>query len=70
VGQRTGGLGYKLLGTFINTKHSNHIEGKSTATLEDNDIHSNTGPGVRVTGEGFQALLKSNHIHDGKNAGV
>jgi parallel beta-helix repeat protein len=46
------------------------IGDKATATLKDNDIHSNTQPGVVVNGDGSQALLKSNRIYDGKNGGV
>jgi parallel beta-helix repeat protein len=47
-----------------------YIDDKATATLEDNDIHSNTEPGVHVTDEGSQALLKNNRIHDGKDMQV
>ena len=49
-------------GVFINKEAS--------ATLENNNIHSNTKGGVQVQGEGTKAVLRDNRIHDGKSSGV
>jgi parallel beta-helix repeat protein len=49
-------------GVFINTGAS--------ATLESNNVHSNTLCGVTVFGEGSEAMLRGNRIHDGKSSGV
>ena len=42
----------------------------ASATLENNDIHSNTDAGVNVLGEGSEAVLRGNRIHAGKMSGV
>jgi hypothetical protein len=46
------------------------ISRKAKATLEVNNIHSNTLAGVQVKGECSEALLDGNHIYNGINAGV
>jgi parallel beta-helix repeat protein len=46
------------------------ICGKAEATLENNDIHSNTLAGVYARGEGSEAVLKTNTIRDSKDSGV
>ena len=43
---------------------------KAKVTLENNNIESNTLAGVQVGDEGSEAVLRDNHIHDGKEAGV
>jgi parallel beta-helix repeat protein len=42
----------------------------ASATLENNNIHSNTLFGVQVGDEGSKAVLRGNSIHDGKDTGV
>jgi parallel beta-helix repeat protein len=42
----------------------------ASATLENNNIHSNTEAGVQVQDEGSEAVLRGNRIHDGKGEGV
>jgi hypothetical protein len=46
------------------------IIASSKATLDDNYIHSIAGNGVLVAGEGSEAVLRNNRIHNGKRAGV
>jgi parallel beta-helix repeat protein len=47
-----------------------HITDGASATLENNNIHSNTQQGVTVQDEGSKAVLRGNRIHDGKESGV
>jgi parallel beta-helix repeat protein len=42
----------------------------ASATLENNDIHSNTDDSVYVFGEGTVAVLRGNRIYDGEANGV
>ena len=42
----------------------------ASATLENNNIHSNTEAGVDVHGEGTEVVTRGNLIHDGKREGV
>jgi parallel beta-helix repeat protein len=42
----------------------------ASATLENNNIDSNTLCGVEVKGEGSDAVLRGNRIYDGKQGGV
>jgi parallel beta-helix repeat protein len=42
----------------------------ASATLENNNIHSNKESGVHVQDEGSEAMLRGNRIHDGKEEGV
>jgi parallel beta-helix repeat protein len=42
----------------------------ASATLENNNIHSNTLNGVDVAGEGSEAVLRGNRIYEGKAEGV
>ena len=46
------------------------IHGGASATLENNNIHSNTKVGVEVQDQGTVAMLRSNTIHDGMSTGV
>jgi parallel beta-helix repeat protein len=46
------------------------INDGASATLENNNIHSNVESCVQVYGEGSQAVLRGNHIQDGKMFGV
>jgi parallel beta-helix repeat protein len=46
------------------------VMSKGKATLEDNDVHSNAYAGVIVQGEGSKAVVRKNHIYDGKEGGV
>jgi F-box protein 11 len=46
------------------------VSSKATATLEDNDIHSNAYAGVHVQGEGTEVVMRKNRIYDGKQGGV
>jgi parallel beta-helix repeat protein len=39
------------------------IHGGASATLEDNDVHSNTNAGVFVQQESSEAVLRGNRIH-------
>ena len=41
-----------------------------SVTLENNNIHSNALGGVTVQGEGSEAVLRGNRIHDGKGGGM
>ena len=43
---------------------------KGKLTLDENDIHSNAGAGVSVVGCGSEAILRNNHVHNGKEGGV
>ena len=46
------------------------ITAGASVTLENNNIHSNTLHGVEVRGEGSEAVLRGNRIHDGEEQGV
>jgi parallel beta-helix repeat protein len=46
------------------------IHDGASAILENNNTHSNIGAGVAVQGEGSEAVLRGNRIHDGKQVGV
>ena len=46
------------------------IANEASATLESNNIHSNTGASVAVQGKGSEAEIMNNHIHHGESGGV
>ena len=46
------------------------IHDGASATLENNNIHSNIGHCVQVAGEGTEVVLRGNCIHDGEEGGL